>query len=150
MDCLNGQVQTAHQEHPHSCHMATPRCLVMTAYHVGGTGIDDATPSSNIQHLVARLQLKGLQTGGMHVWCRHIEVQLLQFDRRVCEGFVLVLLGHKHVPWAHSHGLDGCVSAAAYFGVNAWCQRLNPFAVSLGALQSGVYSQNLQMACVCC
>jgi len=86
---------------------------VMTAYHVGGTSIDDATPSSDVQHLVARLQLKGLQTGGMHVWCRNIEIQLLQSDRGVREGIILVLLWHKHVPWAHAHGLDGCVSAAA-------------------------------------
>jgi len=93
--------------------MAMPRRLVMTAYHVGGTSIDDATPSSDVQHLVARLQLKGLQTGGMHVWCRNIEIQLLQSDRGVREGFILVLLWHKHVPWAHAHGLDGCVSAAA-------------------------------------
>lgn len=84
----------------------------MSAYNVGSTGIDDTTAGAHIQQPVAWLKLKGLKAGSMHVWSGDVEVQLLQPDGRVCEGFVLLLLWHKHVSWAGAHGLDGRISAA--------------------------------------
>ena len=80
-------------------------------YNVSSTGVDDATATAHIQKPVPRLQLEGLQAGGMHVWGRHIEVQIMQPYRRVCEGFILVLFGHKQVPWTHPQSLDGSIPA---------------------------------------
>lgn len=58
---------------------------------------------------VARLQLQGLQAGGMHVWCRHVESQPCQGQRRVQECICIsLLLWHKGVPGA---GLHSCYYA---------------------------------------
>ena len=85
--------------------------VAVLTYNVSSTGVDDATATAHIQKPMPRLQLEGLQARGMHVWSRHIEVQIMQPYRRVCESFILVLLGHKQVPWTDPQSLDGSIPA---------------------------------------
>lgn len=80
-------------------------------YNVSSTGIDDATATAHIQKPVARLQLESLQAGGVHVRRRHVEVQIMQPYRGVCESLVLVLLGYKQVSWTNTQSLDGSIPA---------------------------------------
>ena len=74
---------------------------------MGSTCNKDATTGANVQEALARLQLQGLQAGGMHVGSRHIEIQLLQAHRGVGEGLLLVGLRDEMVPGTHPHCLDG-------------------------------------------
>lgn len=83
----------------------------MLTYNVSGTGVDDATTTAHIQKPMPRLQLEGLQAGGMHVRRRHIKVQIMQPNRGICESFILVLLGHKQVSGTRPQSPDGSIPA---------------------------------------
>lgn len=70
----------------------------------GGTCRQCPAPRPYIHKSLSRCQVQRFQTGGVHVRCGNIEIEVLHPDGSVHESLSPVLLGDEGRPGAHSHG----------------------------------------------